>query len=205
MTQTLLKSTDRNTGRPIVFCKVPPEMTPGTPNWLGSELWIPGDKPFEQAVEEWSTGWRPLPVDYCWTSMDIGGYCRTKIRPENQRAQLWACGRHMARFQEDRQRRKENEQRARQRQEQEALVQWELQQYLQVYERLVELGFEEILGGEPRIPYTGSTYVRNTEISMDIKDFLAIVDPEGQAEEEEEYDDDDFIEVEEEFFKTSDL
>jgi hypothetical protein len=196
-----MKSKDRLTGRPIGLFRLDPEESG---NWVAKNYWIYTDIARTVAIEEMKAGARPLPNDICWRNMDSGDYCTSKIRPENTRAQLWACGRHMARYQEEVERHERIAEDNRKRRLQEEMVQWELEEYETAYDRLVELGWQEFLKERPNKPRWGGTMVRGKVLEIDLKEFLSLVDPE-----QEDYDDDidteNFSTVEEDFFATGDM
>lgn len=145
---------------------------------------------------------RPLPKDYCWRNMDSGDPCNNKIRPENARAQLWACGRHMAKYQEEQQRKIYHEEHKAREEALTQIAELELVEYERTWNRLVDLGWQEYL---PEKPYRKSwgRRVENTKLEMDLKVFLSLVDPEEEEQEEDEPDDKDYATVEEDFFKSA--
>ena len=193
------KSKCRLTDRPIELFLIGPEDIPAA--WRTVKGWMFTDVSKEERLRIYAEDKvYPKPQDFCWKETYDGDPCTSKIRPENMRAQLWACGRHMSKFQEEEERKKRN---ARQRQineQKEQLFAWELEKAITTYEKLQELGWGAVLPDPPRKSW--GTQIRNTEITISQEEFLALVAP--PQEEEEEYDDDDFESVEEDFF-ASDL
>lgn len=193
------KSTCRLTGRPIELFLLTTDDVPAI--WRTTNDWLYTDITRAAALElRTNDKVYPKPADFCWRNTYEGDPCTSKIRPENMRAQLWACGRHMAQFQEEQQRRLRVQEEDGKRAQREAFFEWQLEEAVRVYERLKELGWGAILPQEPPRRNWG-TQIRGTEISLEQAEFLALVE---EPEEEEYEDDDDFTTVEEDFF-TGDL
>lgn len=192
------KSTCRVTKRPIALFRQEAD-DPGYVSWRSYDLWLYTDVPLHEAIDLQRAGERPLPADFCWRDTSVGDTCQTKIRPENIRAQLWACGRHMRVFQEEQDRVRRNREQELKNKERDLLREWEFEKSKLAYERLVELGWAAVLIDEPpSINNWGGT--RNVQIrSLSLTEFLEIVDDQNDPEKDEEYED-EFETVPDNFF-----
>jgi hypothetical protein len=195
----LLKGRDRATNRPIGLTRLSKE---DTGHWYDTNQWIYTDVEFADALVEYKTSARPKPREYCWRDMDSGDPCNNKIRPENARAGLWACGRHMARYQEEQARIEQRHESERREKALEEIAEVEIKEYEDAWQRLVDLGWQEYLPEKPRRRSWRGSRVENKEITMGLKVFLSLVDPE-EEEQDDELDESDYATVEEDFFKSA--
>jgi hypothetical protein len=136
---------------------------------------------------------RAMPKEYCWHQKNNGDYCGKPIKHEDIEAGNFACGVHMPKEIEEKERREREAENKRRQEEREEMMRWELGIYEEAYARLNAFDpetFPEEEGPRSRSRGFGKAIYfgeREKKVSMDIvileriiSACTQIVSPEGE-------------------------
>jgi hypothetical protein len=117
---------------------------------------------------------RASPKEFCCEAVTSSNYdeCGSPVKYEDIRAENYACGRHMRKFEEDRAYRKRNEEQAARRKEQDELQAFEAEQYDLAATWIKDHGFGHLIGDYEAKPKWGR-FNKATKVDVFLlKEFL---------------------------------
>lgn len=209
MATKLLEGTDRKTGRPIALYRFTKDDLPHL--WYRTTYWVYTDEPWHvihsRLLNKDTSEYRGLkPKEYCWYDTLEGDPCKVRVKVENQRSGLYACGRHMEKFQADQQRFKMFKENARRREVAIQIAKERFAEYTRAYELLCEAGYKEILGLEnPPMMREHSERILRKDVALDLIEAAKVLVPgyrplDDQSEEVNSNEYEDFVAVDDDFF-----